>query len=286
MDTSNNNRINPNNEVTPDLIVQLNNSYGIICEAKKSFPKNKEYWNKNFEQLIKYDDDLRGWKTKDKYINISDLVLLSHYKLKVEISDYLEEAISNNDLRFNKKFCLIAFQRAQEVKIAINLEKGYGNLSDHILDERFRKIIPVPLYNVVPLSNIKLFDEKPELPYIMELLWGKIFSQYPTMEEYMESRGIKILNITVNIDQLTEQLRIQYTDYDENDNRQPSIPDTKWIKEAMEMFVELNYAKKDETDENTYIVKYKNIPSTLRKFTNEICKLEEKKKVKTINHFL
>ena len=38
----------------------------------------------------------------------------------------------------------------------------------------------------------------------------------------------------------------------------------------MNMFVQLKYARKDDTDENKYIIKYKSIKNTLEKFTEEI----------------
>jgi len=95
---------------------------------------------------------------------------------------------------------------------------------------------------IIPLSNVKFYDDKPELSYMMEILWNKIFSQHPKMEEFMESGGIKIMTIEVNVDKLTQKLRKQFSDYIEGDSRQPELPKTKWVKEAMDMLVRLNYA--------------------------------------------
>jgi len=287
MDTSENNRINPKNEIFPDLIVQLDENYGIVGEVKKSFPQNKNHWKNDFNQLQKYDDDLKGWKTPREYIKTSDIILLTHYKIKVDVSDYLEEKISNNDLFFNKNFSAIAFSRVQEMKTILTLEKFYGKLFDTVLDERFRRIVRVPLNKVIPLSDIKFYDDKPELSYMMEILWNKIFSQYPKMEEFMESGGIKIMNIEVNIDDLTQKLRSQFTDYIEGDTRQPELPKTKWVKKAMDMFVNLKYAKIDNLAENRYIVKYKSIKNTIEKFTREIIESHNHKRIKeTLNNFI
>ena len=126
MNTSEENRANPNNEVNPDLIVQLNENYGIVVEVKKSFSKNKDYWEKNFSQLVKYDDKLKGWKTKNEYIDTSDIVLLTHYKIKVDVKDYIEKRISENDLVFNRNFSAISFIRSQGIKMFLALEKFYG----------------------------------------------------------------------------------------------------------------------------------------------------------------
>lgn len=280
MDTSNDNPITPNEVVTPDLVVQLNNNHGIVTEAKKSFPKNRNFWNRNINQLLKYDDNLQGWKTNNELIPISDIVLLTHNKIKVNVSDYIEERINNNTLNFSRKFALLAFQRAQNRKIYLSLEKGFGHLSNSELDERFRVSVRVPLEKVIPMSPIKFYDDKPKLPYIMDILWNNVFTQYPQLEEFMESAGVRIMIIRVNIHKITQQLKTQFTDYIEGDSRQPSLPKTKWIREAMDMFVKLNYANKIGNDE--YIVKYKNLHQPIEKFTREIYQ----PKFKTLDNFI
>ena len=285
MNTSKKNRIKTENEITPDLIVQLENNYGIVSESKKSFPQNKELWIGSFSQLQKYDDDLKGWKTVDELISISDIVLLTHYKIKVEVFDYIKEQISNGSLSFHRNFTAISFLRTLEANTYLSFEKFYGNLNDNVLDERFRRIVGIPLKIILPLSNIKFYDDKPELPYIMEILWNKIFSQYPKIEEFMESGGIKIMKIEVNMDELTQKLREQFSDYYEGDSRQPQIPKTKWVKEAMDMLVKLNYANKDDTDDRKYFVRYKSINDTMSRFTRDIYGAS-KDKQKIINDFL
>lgn len=287
MTTSDENRISPEIEVTPDLIVQLDENYGIISEVKKSFPKDKELWITKFVQIQKYDDELTGWKTSTEKITNFDITLLTHYKIKVDISDYLIEKVSNETLVFNRKFSAVAFHRTQEANVFLNFEKFYGNLSDPVINERLRRIIGIPLNKIIPLSNIKFYDDKPELSYTMEILWNKIFSQYPKMEEFMESGGIKIINIEVNIDELTQKLREQFTDYFGGDPRQPELPKTRWVREALEMLEKLNYAKKSDNNDKEYTVKYKSIKNTLRRFSLEIQEtLNEKHKIKTLDNFV
>lgn len=281
MNTTKDNRINPESEVTPDLIVQLNRKYGIVAEAKKSLPQNQKFWKKKFDQLEKYDDNLQGWKTESEYIDTSDLVLIVHYKISIKVSDYIDKRINNNSLAFNRNFSIIAFQRMQNRKLTIALAKSYGNLSNTNLDNRFREIVRVPHDKLVLYFNqIKFYDDKPQIPYIMDILWNNIFNQYPQIEDFMESKGKKIITIRVNINELTEKLRIQFSDYDEDDRRQKAIPKTKWIREAMEMFIKLNYAKKEGNDD--YVVKYKNLQQPLEKFVREVYI----KKPKTLNEYL
>ncbi|TKJ23606.1 MAG: hypothetical protein CEE43_02795 [Promethearchaeota archaeon Loki_b32] len=270
MDTSKVNRINPENTIIPDLVLQLNEEYGILSEAKISFPRNREHWKDDFEQLQKYDDDLKGWKTENELIDNFDIILLTHYRMKVHVSDYLSQ---KKELIFNKNFAVIAFHRDYGVNYALALEKGYGNLTDVNLDEKFRTIVFVPLNKVIPRYPIKFYDVKPNVAYTMEILWTRIFNQYPQMEEFMESKGIKIIEIRVNIDDLTERLRTQFSDYHANDERQFVAPKRSWVIDAMEMFVKLNYAINNE-EQGNYIIKYKNLVNHLKRFIEEIYELK------------
>lgn len=285
MDTSENNRINPEAVVTPDLIIQIDENYGIICELKRSFPRNRDYWENDFNQLLKYDDDLKGWRTDNEYIEISDLVLLTHNRMKVYVSDYLENRINiKQDLFFNKNFAVIAYYRVDQQKSWMYLEKSYGALTNQDLDERFRVLLPVPLEKVLPLNPIKFYDEKPELPYIMNILWVHILNQYPQREEFMEAEGgKKIITINVNIDELTERLNRQYSPFiNENNHRQQKIPKISWVREAMEMFVRLKYAYKERSSDDNYIVKYKKILNPLETFTKEVVQGE----TRTMDNFI
>ena len=287
MNTSEVNRIIPKNVVTPDLVIQLDENYGIVSEVKKSFPKDKELWIGNFNQLQKYDDELKGWKTSTEKIQNSDIILLTHYKIKVDVSDYIKKKISEKTLYFKRNFSAIAFHRTQEVNMYLNFEKFFGNLFDSVINERLRRIVGIPLKKIMPLSNIKFYDDKPELSYILEILWNKIFSQYPKMEEFMESGGIKIISIEVNVDDLTQKLREQFSDYNEGDPRQPEIPKTKWIKEAMEMLENLKYAKKSDKDDKEYTVRYRSITNTLQRFSHEIYEfLNVRPEITTLDEFL
>src|SRR3989338_8785073 len=68
-------------DITPDLLIQLNNERGVITELKRSFPKNdkggKDLWEDEFKQIKDYDQDLEGWETKTKKIKEQDLILLT-----------------------------------------------------------------------------------------------------------------------------------------------------------------------------------------------------------------
>jgi len=277
MNTSEENTIAPKTIITPDLIIQYDDNYGIVTELKKSFPKDKKRWNKTFKkQLKKYDDVLKGWKTEDGFIDSSDIVLLTDYRLKTIISDYIREKIGKSEISFDKNFALISFLRNTQNDPFMVFEKGFGNLSDNTLDTRFHNIHSVPLKKIVAFNTIKFYDDKPPLPYIMNILWTKIFNQYPKMEEFMESKGKKIISIEINIDDLTNKLKTQYSDYDKNDDRQPEVPKTGWIRDALDKFVELKYAKRHLNNRDNYIIRYKTIKNPIKRFTEDMYGKKEK----------
>jgi len=91
MITSSKNKISKEAEITPDILVQINDSYGVVAEVKKSFADNYVGWENMLNQLLKYDDNLEGWVTNTQKISKSDLTLLTHNSRKVAIRDFIEK---------------------------------------------------------------------------------------------------------------------------------------------------------------------------------------------------
>jgi hypothetical protein len=76
MTTSAANRGSPDNDVTPDCVLQFGRTHGLVAEAKLGLPKDSGGWDKDIAQLEKYDDDLSGWWTSDEKLPMHDLVAL------------------------------------------------------------------------------------------------------------------------------------------------------------------------------------------------------------------
>lgn len=269
------------NQITPDFVIQFNETYGIVGEAKKSFSRNDKFWIKDFEQLQKYDTALKGWKTHDEFIKTSDIVLLTHYSRKVDVTDYLQEKISKGAISFNNNFVVIAFSRIDQSKTFIYLEKAFGNLSDKTMDDKIRKIVKIPLDRILPFYNIRFYDAKPPLPLTMSILWNNMFNQIPPVEQFMDSDGRKQIKIEVNVDDLTEKMRHQFAVPQNNDHRLPEIPKTSWIRESMEMFLKLKYVTKKIGSNDDYIVKYKSMKEPLETFASKIAEDQQR----TLNQY-
>lgn len=273
MDTTNNNRISPNNIVTPDLIIQLSSDYGIVGEEKISFSRDRSYWNEDFLQIQKYDDDLIGWKTNNEQIDNIDVVLLIEYHRKIDVIEYLEEQIRQEKFSANKNFAVIVFSKTTQNHERITFEKAYGNISDSEMNNALHRVVSVRMeFLLMHYGGIKFVDVQPPLPLIMNILWHNVFSEKINIETLMEEKGKKQITLNVDLNELTSTLREQFTQYDNQDGRQPDIPKKSWVKEALDKFVELNYAEKVEGSPDEYIIKYKNIKNPLEKFCKECVK--------------
>ena len=85
------------------------------------------------------------------------------------------------------------------------------------------------------------------------------------------------MTFTTDVNTLKDLVKRQFTFSDNHDGRQPDIPRHRWIKDAMEKFVDLGYAEKVENRRDNYKVKYKKIESPLDKFCPELLQGRESK---------
>jgi len=266
MDTSEENQVIKKTEVTPDLVIQVNPNYGIIVEAKL-FPMNQDYWKDKFLQIKKYDDNLKGWKTPTEYITETDLVLLTQYKLKTTISDYINDKIQKKEMHYDRSFSLVTYNQSERRgKQYILLEKGYGQLSNPEINEKLRSIDEINAEEIVSeLSLIKFYDVEPPLPYTAYIIWEYIFPQLISPEKFMESKGKKITEIIVDVSIVTKMLKDQFTRVVNRDSRQPEIPKTSWIASAIDKLIEWKYGYYEKTTKKR-IIKYKKIKDPLGTF--------------------
>ncbi len=103
METSGSNLVSPNDEVTPDIVIQRQPDLGYVVEVKKSLSKDRREWEEVAKQIIKYDDELIGWwNLPDEKIKDQCVVLLIHYSRSRDFSDFFEEYINNHKLKVNE----------------------------------------------------------------------------------------------------------------------------------------------------------------------------------------
>lgn len=276
--------INSNGEkvlyVTPDIGVLLPSKKGVLCEVKKSFPKEQEHWIKTFEQLMSYDDNLTGWPSDDGKVNSHDIVLILHQSREVAVRMFYEKK-SGSEIKFNKPFVIVQFNRADERGSYYFFQKTLGSLSEKSVDERLTYGVPVPMgvfTNVVMYSIIKLYDSEPPLPYLIDLIWTHVVTQSAKNDPKFEKlRKNQKIDVVLGIEKIVEELHQGFsfrTLYSDNSGRQLKIPKKKWVVNACEQLVKSNEASWVDSTKTTIKVFFRRYDATMDHFI-ELCSKEE-----------
>jgi hypothetical protein len=177
MKTSSGNPVSPNDEVTPDIAIQVSEAEAYICEAKIDLPKDQKYWASELEQLQKYDDDLTGWWTHDETIDAHDLILLIDISRSSQLAKYVEMQYAKKS-PFKKMAGFIGFNRYQRVDENILFQLEWGGVTEPRLRKRLEDHVAVPLEKVIAsFGNRKFYDQKPEPEYLMEVMWSHLFTE-------------------------------------------------------------------------------------------------------------
>ncbi|MFH1237400.1 MAG: hypothetical protein V1648_03275 [Candidatus Aenigmatarchaeota archaeon] len=266
MKTSTVNTITPNEDVTPDEVIQLDTSNGMIVEAKKSFSKTHthESMEKCFEQMKKYDDDLIGWNTENEKIDNHEISILTQISRSRELSEFIESKISTQP--FHRVYNIIEFARNDQTRFFIFLRHFLSN--SRYNHSKLKNGVDIWLEHLQPMiSDIKFYDAEPPILYIMIILWQNVFGSIATDEQLEESRGKKIIRLVVNVNDLLNKLKT----FSLQSNGNHDVPSVKSVKEAMETFEKIGLASK--IDDNKYDVKFHRIKvrNLIEHFAEKMC---------------
>lgn len=241
-----------NKDVTPDLVVQRNENYGIVCEAKKTLPLDKTFWKTDLDQLINYDYIKDGWFTKSGEILKYDIVFLTDISMSVLFSDYVKE-----NHNFDNNFAIVGFEHTEETSdMFITLKKEYGKISDSGLDNSLRVVKKVPLSKIEgSIGKIKFYDSKPHVVFTTFTFWVEICPL--KISEDNRDNKIKGNKLPFTVEEVTKQLQ-NYFGFPSPGSRDQEIPKQRWIREMFDFLVKIKLAKKMTTPGN-YIVMWKKL---------------------------
>ena len=138
MTTSPHNPISPDESVTPDEIIQLSPSFGLIAEVKIGLPKAKELWIDIEKQIRKYDDSLIGWWTNDGLISKWNCILLIEIARSEEYKEFHEKLISDGVFTASENIMGIEFSRSDQYNNYIFFRTRWGSAHDSVLAETLR----------------------------------------------------------------------------------------------------------------------------------------------------
>ncbi|MBU0477522.1 hypothetical protein KKC91_03010 [bacterium] len=276
MKTSSANRVSPDTEVTPDFCIQAPNNKGIVGEIKKSFPEENSLWMKDFEQLMRYDDELTNWLTTSGKIDNHEIVLLPEQSRSRAVQQYFEER-KDSEITFNKNFIIVQFNRNDQVKSYFFFRKEYGSFK--YFDKINKKLlvgvmVPTDIL-MLKYEKIKLYDAKPPLPYLLHLIWENVIMFRASDNEKFS--GMKRIPINITIENVVEDLHANYSFKKLNagdDTHQPKIPLTSWVKEALNAMVTFKLAVLIDSQKGEYTVNFKKFKKTLETFI-DLCTKHE-----------
>jgi hypothetical protein len=274
MTTSENNNISKNNDQTPDLVVQVSESEGYVCEAKATMSKNDNGWIDHVQQLQRYDDDLMGWWTTDQKLkNVSNTILLVDYEKSIKFRNLVVNKIAKEELVFKNPVGFVGFAQQSSPVESLVFSLDWGNIYNRKIHTELSERKRVPLEDYIATQDRKKFsDTQPPVEYVMEVLWTHLFNEMSINVEY----GIKIKSwpIPVNINDLTKELQRAYGQQSSGE-REVCFPQSKWIRNALDHFEVIGLAIK--VDVEKYIVYYKHLRGDLfEKFYSARKKMEEK----------
>lgn len=275
MQTSNLNKVSPGNVVTPDLIIQLDETKGVAAEVKISFPRNNDHWEDDFKQLLKYDDDLEGWWTENKKITNHDIVLLPHQSRAAAVEEYFREKTESGEITFERPFAIVEFNRSDQRNVYYFFRKMYGEITVSAeLSNQLKYGIEVPLDILLShYERHKIYDTKPPMPYFLLILWENVILRWASDKpEFERVRKNSKLTIGTNINAITKEL-YEYCSFKgfnfTEEEHQPKMPLKIWVIDAINSLVKFNFAKWLNQSEGTCEIYFKKYDEVYKLFVDK-----------------
>lgn len=279
MKTSEDNPIQPLNQITPDLTAQKSLNYGVVAEVKKSLSRDRGNWLNHVKQLRKYDDNLVGWWTDNEYMDNSDTIMLIHQSRSRDFTDYLQEIISNDPDAVGMNTSVVEFNRFDETTTYFFFRKEYGQLRDKELQDCLYSGRAVPLEKVkTTFKNICYYDSEPHVIFLLEHLWTDVFPSIMNKDDFDEET--KSFKIQVKSSDITNEMQSGYgSGALHKDRRSPEFPRETWVRKALDWLVQNKKAKKISEEENVYIILFKFTKKDVREYFIDLeVKSKSKKK--------
>jgi hypothetical protein len=264
MTTSPQNLISPNGTITPDELIQLSTSLGIIIEVKIGLPQAKELWMDIERQLRKYDDNLIGWWTSDGIIPSWNSILLIEIARSEEFKEYHEKLISDGVFVASNNIIGIEFCRADQYNNYIFFRTRWGNIHDSGLGEILRLGKKKDIQDAEKYyGRIKFYDSPPEPEYLLSIIWQDIFTPWHRNVEY--NKTLKCYPLDITISQLVDELQRSFGSKALQQNcgihafaeREVEYPQLSWIKDSLNILQKLGLAK--QTSDDGYKVYFKRL---------------------------
>lgn len=241
-------------KVRPDLLVQLSNRAGIVCEIKLAASTKLDFRQAE-DQIRNYDDDLHGWNTSNETIMSHDLCLAVSHAHSAAAQQYFIGVDS-----YDRSFALVTVTRDDQAEPFVALERRLGDFSDSTLQAKFTSVVEVPLEKLTPhWTNAKFYDAKPQcVEYTMDVLWSKYFTETDLRLRTVLKGHRQVVQKKIDPRSASQFLQEAYSVFPAaaTSTGQSRIPQMRWIREALEMFVKIRRAQRDKDHTGVYWVEY------------------------------
>ena len=242
MSTSKKNMIVPSGTITPDIVAQMSDAYGVVAEVKRSLPADRTKWAAHVAQIRKYDDDLTGWWTENHRIAASDTALLLHQTRSRAFINVLEDERKKNPDAVGPHTSIIEFNRSDERQVNYFFRLEWGAVRDGDLSGRLTEGVAVPIDKVIrSFANVKFYDAEPPVHSLLALLWIDYFPSLAAGVAYDEN--VKAFPIVVSAVAITEELQRAYgSQLLERDDRSVQFPSVTAVRRALDLLVSIRLA--------------------------------------------
>ena len=248
------NKIQTTDSVTPDMMSQGRN-VNLVVELKRSLPNNKSGRIDALNQIVKYDDNLTGWKKNPR---IHDIMLMTHMSKSAHWADFLAEVQVGKKATFDRNISVVEYVRDSERETYFILKKVWGKTSNSALDKYLRYSIVVKAEQLIKkISVAKFCDSKPDVAYTMSILWNQIFPALITKDMHLTTRGRKAVDGTFELREIIDKTK-------ESEGSFSYPPREAWITEALNALVGLKMAER--RPDGRFLVHYKSVRGDLVEF--------------------
>ena len=242
--------------VTPDMTLEAAEGrdgagYRAVCEIKSSFPRHRTAMDQMVRQVRHYDGELSGWENEGDPGADHDIVIGVRDKHALDFASGLPAALKERGVEIKSPISIIAIMsnNGNDNSKLFFLKITSGTISHkktHDALGRGWSIDSLSLAN--DLDNTKFYDSRPPLPYIMAVLWARVF---PSLTHGKKLKRLRMgMEVTIDV----EVGRIHRLASMLAHSSNPMCVKRAWIKDAMEEFARVGQAKKVGSDK--YRIRY------------------------------
>ncbi|HEX7153164.1 MAG TPA: hypothetical protein VF618_16885 [Thermoanaerobaculia bacterium] len=242
MTTSSANIVAASGDITPDLVAQKSDSYGVVAEVKRSLPLDRTRWIVPLKQLRKYDDELTGWWTENERIAEADATLLLHQTRSRAFIGVLEAERAKDAEAVGAHTSVIEFSQSNERQQNYFFRLEWGGIRDNDLSARLKDGVSIPIMRVLStFPNVIFYDADPPTAWFVAFLWIDYFTALAAGGEY--DANLKAVPVDVNAAVIADELQKAYgSQLLERDMRSVEFPSVRVVRRALDALVAIKLA--------------------------------------------